>query len=176
MNITPIGPSIEYDSTRPAQTTAVPQSTPPQALQDMPLELPTQESIETETASFADSVGRMFRDAGISIPPEPILGSDAAGAVRVSNEHPDKEKIERLFADNPNLQQSFARISSWSSLQRAAEHFQVFASEYKRLQDRPDVLRALVETEIARNNAPFYMAITADGTESFFGNSVDIKV
>lgn len=136
-----------------------------------PLYLPTRESIAHDTASFALDVGKMFRETGIGVPPNPVLGNDYQGYVRVANGHPDKSKIEQLFKENPELQQRYAKISAGSSLLRAAERYNQYASEYERLKNNPAAQRALVETEITRNKAPFFLTITADGAEPFFGTS-----
>lgn len=135
------------------------------------IELPTRESLAHDTASFAEDVGKKFREAGVRVPPNPILGSDYEGSVRVVSEHPDKDKIEKIFKDNPDLQQRYAKISVASGLIRATEHHRQFASEYQRLKNNPTAQRALVEAEIARNQAPFYLTVTAEGAETFFGLS-----
>lgn len=136
-----------------------------------PLEVPTRESLAQDTASFAEDVGKKLRAAGIRVPPNPILTNDAQGYVRVANDHPDKDKIEQLFEDNPELQQRYAKISAGSSLLRAAEHFSEYASAYDRLTNDPAAQAALVDAEVARNKAPFFLTITAGGAESFFGIS-----
>ncbi len=135
------------------------------------LEIPTRESLARDTASFAEDVGKMFRAAGIRVPPNPVLTNDAQGYVRVAGDHPDKDTIEQLFKDNPELQQRYAKISAGSSLLRAAEHFSQYASAYDQLADDPAAQAALVDAEVARNAAPFFLAITAGGAEPFFGVS-----
>lgn len=133
------------------------------------LEIPTRESLARDMASFAADAGRMFHEAGISVPPHPVLTNDFQGHVRVAGDHPDKDRIEQLFRDNPEMQQRYAKISAGSSLLRAAEHYSRFAGEYERLKNDPAAQRALVEAEISRNRAPFFLVITEDGAEPFFG-------
>lgn len=138
--------------------------------------MPSRESLAQDTASFADEVGKKFREAGIQVPPNPILGNDFAGYVQVVNNHPDKGKIEQLFKENPELRDQFAKISAQSSLLRAGEHASQYASDYERLKGNPAGQRALVEAEIARNSVPFYMAITANGAEPFFSLTPNSRV
>lgn len=139
-----------------------------------PLDLPTRESLTRDTASFAADIAKVFGEAGIRVPPEPVLGNDAQGHVRVANDHPDKDRIERLFEDNPELQQRYAKLSAGSSLLRAAENHNQFAAEYERLEGNLAAQSALVEATVARNKAPFYMTITAKGAETFFSESIGV--
>lgn len=138
--------------------------------------MPSRESLAQDTASFADEVGKKFREAGIQVPPNPILGNDFAGYVQVANNHPDKSRIEQLFKENPELRDQFAKISAQSSLLRAGEHASQYAGDYERLKGNPAGQSALVEAEIARNNVPFYMAITATGVEPFFSLTSNSRV
>lgn len=172
MNVTAITASTAYTPAtfnRSASSTQAPLVQ--NGLELPPLDIPTHESLAHDTASFAADVGNKFREAGIHVPPNPILSNDSQGYVRVANDHPDKDKIEQLFKDNPELQQSYARISAESSLLRAAEHYCQYASDYERLKNNPAGQRALVEAEVTRNKAPFFLTITADGAEPFFGLS-----
>lgn len=175
MQIPAVTVSTGYAPSTITRPDASPQTTPAlPVLELQSFELPTRESLAQETASFAADMGRIFREAGIQVPPNPTLSSDFHGHVRVANQHPDADKIEQLFIDDPALQQRYAKISAMSSLFRASEHYQQFAIEYERLKNSPSAQRALVEAEIARNKAPFYLTITANGAEPFFGISSTI--
>ena len=172
MYTTAITASTAYTPVTTARSADSPAAPAVQApLELSTLELPTRESLAEDTARFAADVRKKFSDARIQVPPNPILGSDFHGHVRVVNQHPDKDKIEQLFKDNPELQQQYAKISAFSSLFRASEHYTQFAAEYDRLKNDPTAQRALVEAEIARNKAPFYLTITDVGAEPFFGIS-----
>ena len=172
MHTTAITASTTFSPVTFARTVASTQEKAGQApLELPPLELPTRESLAHDTASFAADVSKKLRDAGIPVPPNPILGSDFQGYVRVVNGHPGKDKIEQLFKDNPELQQRYAKISAFTSLFRASDHYTQFATEYERLKNDPTAQRALVEAEVARNKAPFYLTMTTDGAEPLFGIS-----
>ena len=172
MHTTAITGSTTYNPVTFARTVASTQAPVVQApLELPPLELPTRESLAHDTASFAADVSKKLRDAGIPVPPHPILGNDFQGNVRVVNGHPGKDKIEQLFKDNPELQERYAKISSGSSLLRASEHYSQYAHEYERLKNNPTAQRALLEAEVARNKAPFYLTMTTDSAEPLFGIS-----
>lgn len=177
MPITALTESTAYTPVAFAQTRTSTQESVSIAKLELPrldlpaIELPTRESLARDTASFAADVGKKFREAGIRVPPDPVLGNDFQGYVRVVNEHPNKDKIEQLFKDNPDLQQRYVRISSGSSLLRASEHYSQYANQHEQLKNDPAALRALAEAQIARNQAPFYLTISADGAEPFFGIS-----
>jgi hypothetical protein len=133
------------------------------------LDLLSGEALQAEKADFAEAIGNYFREAGINVPPEPVLRSDWQGAIRVANNHPDKAGIEQIFQDHPEMQQRFARISGAESLARAAEHHKAFMQEYERLHGNVAAQQALVDAEVARNKAPYFMTVTNDGIEGFFG-------
>ena len=175
MHTTAITASTSYTPVTTARAVASPQAPAVQApLELSTLELPTRESLAQDTASFAADVRKKFIGAGVQVPPNPILSSDFQGHVRVVNDHPDKDKIEQLFKDNPELQQRYAKISAMSGVFRASDHYTKFATEYERLKNNPTAQRALVEAEVARNKAPFYLTITENGADPFFGISSTI--
>lgn len=124
--------------------------------------------LPAKIADFSSKVGKMFRDNGISVPPEAVLTSDGEGYVRVAGDHPDKAKIEAMFKDNPELRNQFAEISANSSLQRAVEGYDDYASQYQALAGNSEAQAALVYREIARNQASFNLAIGSTGGQPFF--------
>jgi hypothetical protein len=91
-------------------------------------------TITTQTeqleAQFTARLNSLFAEHGIdtSVPIE--LRSDTHGRIRVVGDHPDAAKIEALFADSFELQQTFTRISSAQSLLRAATQHEAFATAY----------------------------------------------
>ncbi len=125
-------------------------------------------NLPAKIVDFSSEVGKMFRDNGISVPPEAVLTSDGEGYVRVTGDHPEKAKIEALFKDNPELRNQFAEISANSSLQRAVEGYENYARHYQALAGNPDAQKALVYREIARNQASFNLAIGSTGGQPFF--------
>jgi hypothetical protein len=138
-------------------------------LDKLTFKVPSRESLQKKMVDFSSIIGKKFQEAGINVTPEPVLISDSEGHIRVAGSHPDKSKIEQLFADNPELQQQFVKISSDSTLLRGAEHYSSFVKDYERLQGNTSALSALVNSEINRNKAPFYLRVTSNNIEPFFG-------
>jgi hypothetical protein len=172
MNIAAISATASYPIQAAAQKRTAVQGAATQASSVLPpLQLPSKAALTQESANFADNFNAQLQQAGIQVPPEVVLTSDVQGHIRVANNHPDSAKIEQIFNDNPSLQQSFAKISSWSSIQRAADHYPQFANDYASQQGNPAAINALVTSEVVRNQAPFFMAITGQGSETFFGTS-----
>jgi hypothetical protein len=79
-----------------------------------PLELPSKKDLE----AFEDLFTKELAKAGIdnSIPIK--LKSNSEGGVQVTNDHPDKEKIEALFEGNRGLQQGFVKAETYTTLQK----------------------------------------------------------
>ena len=75
-------------------------------------------------------LGNKFRTAGIDTSKPIDLETDSHGNVRVANDHPDKEKIEQIFADDPALANDFRGVQSLQSLVSAAEKHLEFIEAY----------------------------------------------
>ncbi|MDO9596213.1 MAG: hypothetical protein Q7J47_00695 [Azoarcus sp.] len=158
----------------PATTRATPAAAEAETQAPLQRELPPLQLIQGKdlpqaTADFAADVGKLFRAAGIAVPPDPVLSMDYAGKVVVANDHPDKTRIERMFEDEPEMRNSFAELSAAHSLQRAVEGYDEFVAAYDRLQGSPAAQAALVSDRIAHNKAQFFMSVGTDGAEPFFG-------
>jgi hypothetical protein len=67
---------------------------------------------QEKLAAFQDKLGNLFRDEHIATEPAPKLQINKEGKVEVVGEHPDKARIEALFAERPDLRQQFASLSS----------------------------------------------------------------
>ncbi len=135
------------------------------------VELPTSESLTHDMAGFSVDIGNVFRNAGVHVPPDPVLSNDYDGNVVVVNDHPDKTTIERLFKDNPELQQRYAKISAGASLLRAGKHYTEFVRQYQRMEGDLAAQSALVGTEIMRNKERFFLVISEAGVMPLFGIS-----
>jgi len=68
--------------------------------------------LKEKTAAFAETLDRRFALAGVDtrIPVQMDVTSD--GAIVVRGDHPDKAKIERLFAEDPDLANEYRGIAS----------------------------------------------------------------
>lgn len=82
--------------------------------------------------SFENRANRLFLQNGIGTNPPAELTSDSEGNVCVKGDHPQKAKIEQLFADHPDLANDFRGVSGLSSFIKAGEEHVEFAAEYAR--------------------------------------------
>ena len=82
-----------------------------------PLSLPTKADVESFEKLFAQELAKAGVDTSMPIK----LSNDGEGGVLVTNDHPDKDKIEALFNDNPDLQQGFVKTEIYTTLQKIYE-------------------------------------------------------
>jgi hypothetical protein len=85
---------------------------------------------QEKTAAFQSELRDSLNAAGIDPTKTLELTTDSSGNVRVANDHPDKEKIEALFAEDPERAGDFRQISATGSLLKAAEEYAEFAADY----------------------------------------------
>jgi hypothetical protein len=129
----------------------------------------TRESLTRETANFADTLRQKLAARGVDLSVAPVVTSDFEGKLRVGNAHRDKDKIEAALAEDPALQQQFAALSAQYSLQRAADSQSVFAADYARAGNDAAAYAAVVERQIAYNQANFSLSVGAAGQTPVFG-------
>lgn len=129
----------------------------------------TRESLSRETANFADTLRRTLAARGVDLSVAPVVTSDFEGKLRVGNAHRDKDRIESVLAEDPALQQQFATLSAQYSLQRAADSQNVFAADYARAGNDAAAYAAVVERQIAYNQANFSLSVGAAGQTPVFG-------
>ena len=129
----------------------------------------TRESLSRETANFADTLRQKLAARGVDLSVAPVVSSDFEGKLRVGNAHRDKDKIEAALAEDPALQQQFAALSAQYSLQRAADSQSVFAADYARAGNDAAAYAAVVERQIAYNQANFSLSVGAAGQTPVFG-------
>ena len=129
----------------------------------------TRESLSRETANFADTLRQKLAARGVDLSVAPVVTSDFEGKLRVGNAHRDKDKIEAALAEDPALQQQFAALSAQYSLQRAADSQSVFAADYARAGNDAAADAAVVERQIAYNQANFSLSVGAAGQTPVFG-------
>ena len=122
-----------------------------------------------ETANFADTLRQKLAARGVDLSVAPVVTSDFEGKLRVGNAHRDKDKIEAALAEDPALQQQFAALSAQYSLQRAADSQSVFAADYARAGNDAAAYAAVVERQIAYNQANFSLSVGAAGQTPVFG-------
>ena len=106
---------------------------------------------------FESDVGAMFLENGIPSKPPVELTSDSSGAVLVNGSHPYKERIEKLFAEDPQLSNEFRKISSLTSITEAIKEYSEFARRYE--EDPNAAIEEYAYLFEKRPEKPFVMAI-----------------
>jgi hypothetical protein len=79
-----------------------------------PLSLPTKADIKLFEKNFT----RALDKAGVDTTIEIDLRANSEGKIEVSNDHPDKDKIEAMFANDSKLQQDFVRAEIYQGFQK----------------------------------------------------------
>ena len=79
---------------------------------------------------FQKHLSRFIRDENVSTRPPIELSISSDGRVRVQNDHPDKDKIEKHINDNFELRNLYAGISSSRDLLAIAEESMRFQKRY----------------------------------------------
>mgnify|MGYP000119310873 CR=1 FL=1 len=79
-----------------------------------PLSLPTKADLNRFEKNFTQTLDK----AGIDTRIEIKLRANNEGKVEVINDHPDKAKIEAMFANDSDLQQGFVRAETYQTLQK----------------------------------------------------------
>lgn len=69
---------------------------------------------------FERNFNNALAKAGVDTSIEIELETDYQGKVQVSNDHPDKEKIEQLFEDDADLQQQFVKAQMFQTFEKLA--------------------------------------------------------
>ena len=129
--------------------------------------------IEDVRANYAESFDRftqklsgLLERAGIDRGCEAILRSDGEGKIRVANNHPDREKIEALFEQNPELANEFRGLSGTASFLRAADEHSKFAAAYDK--DPVAAVQQFSYLFDKTDSREFAMRVTNDSIMGFF--------
>lgn len=124
------------------------------------------DSYREEAASFQGSTLAMFKQYGIDSSQEAVLTSDFEGKIRVANDHPDKEKVEAAFEDNPELTNQFRRLSAMGSLLRAADEAAPFQEAYAN--DPYGAVERYGYLFDDNRQSEFHLSISDAGIDEFF--------
>lgn len=87
---------------------------------------------EESFADLKEKLGDLLEEAGVDRSTVAELRVDSTGKIVVTNDHPDKETIEQIFEDNPELANQFRGLSGLFSLLEAADSQSDFAAAYER--------------------------------------------
>lgn len=114
---------------------------------------------------FLGAMSAKLEEAGIDTDIPITLKRNADGSIEVANDHPDKEKIEALFTEEPVLGEAFNAIADQSELARKikAERNVTFA--------RSGGLAAYVNTSLTSSssgNQSFFASMLGDNLSVWF--------
>ncbi|WP_029896042.1 hypothetical protein [Desulfohalovibrio reitneri] len=87
--------------------------------------------LERTEEAFRGDVGALFIENGIRAKPPVELTTARDGSVVVKGDHPQKEKIEQLFEDNPDLSNDFRKVACLTSMIEAGQEHMEFARAYR---------------------------------------------
>lgn len=89
-------------------------------------------ALQQKQETLDRDITALFRKNGIETPPEVELTTDESGHVRVAGNHPQADRIEQLFADTPELENDFRRVSGMSSMVDAGHEYTEFSRAYEK--------------------------------------------
>lgn len=128
--------------------------------------------LEEKIAGLRKDMGGKFADAGIDTSRPMDLTADEEGNIRVSNDHPDKDKIEAIFANDPELANEARFVLATESLVRAADKHVEFAKAYD---ENPEAAIAKYGVGGSDPKSELFLRFTSGGLsvlEHLSGNSV----
>lgn len=122
------------------------------------------EDVEAETKealnAFQKDLNGLFAENGIDTNQAINISTDQNGNVIVTNDHPDKEKIEQVFENNGELANRYKGISNNMALIKAVEEASAFQKEYV-IDPEAAVAKYSYLFDDNRNNDP-YLNINGD--------------
>lgn len=121
---------------------------------------------EATKADFDGKLSSLLKEAGVDRSEPFTLRTDAMGKVFVEGSHPDKEKIEAIFDNRPELANEFRKISATSSFLHAADEAAPFREAYAR--DPYAAVQRYSYLFDGSNRAEFGMQVTADAMDCVF--------
>jgi len=110
------------------------------------------------TAEFSKKMEEGLKAAGVADDADFRISLNADGEIEVKSNHADKAKIEKYFADNPDLAADYQEIESLSKLEqtRKTQDYDMKAIYTQG--------RALSMSSLMMNQAPTNMAVTGGGS------------
>lgn len=89
-----------------------------------------QKELDEDLVSFKATINKMFKQLGINNSTPVELQVDQQGYVRVTNNHPDQEKIEQMFKDNEDLRNTYVKIQSFTEVLESGYEAIAFQNAY----------------------------------------------
>ncbi len=108
-----------------------------------------QESMEQDLQSIQYMLDFALDEAGISKEPSFNTKTNESGLLYIDSEHPNKESIEKILNENPNIRETYKRISMNSSLIASCKRQKTFNAAYE-----IDPIRAVRKFDYLFENNP----------------------
>ncbi|HYH20423.1 MAG TPA: hypothetical protein VD995_17595 [Azospirillum sp.] len=93
------------------------------------------EQLRIETAAFTEDLNNRFTAAHVDTRTPVTLDIAGDGSIVVRGDHPDKAKIERLFAEDPALANRYRAVSQGHALKAHAQVAQRYAIDLEEADD-----------------------------------------
>ena len=84
------------------------------------------------SAALGSKITVLLVNCGVDTSQPIDLTTDCQGRIRVANDHPDKEKIEKALSSNAEIHNEYAKVSAMGNFLKGAEEYKDFAEEYER--------------------------------------------
>lgn len=121
---------------------------------------------ETLQQQLTQTLASKFEELGVDTSQTITLAQNADGKVVVTNDHPDKEKIESLFADTDVLTQAFSTLAQNSASLKSLTSQQVSARV--RTSGYAAYLSQLSQLSDASSTGDFVMSLLGDASTTYF--------
>lgn len=86
--------------------------------------------LDEDIATFKKEINKYFKKNGIDTSQSINLECDAEGYLRVTNDHPDKEKIEEIFAGDFDLRNLCVKINGFTEMLETMPETTAFQKAY----------------------------------------------
>ena len=88
-------------------------------------------TLKQDLQSISYMIDDALEEAGISKDPSFEINYSSSGELYIDQNHPNKEAIEKILNDIPNIRDTYARMSSNASIFAAFERHQEFSKAYE---------------------------------------------
>lgn len=126
------------------------------------LELTAQNKVLQQ--QLTETLASKFEELGIDTSQTITLGRDSAGNVVVTNDHPDKDAIETLFADTPVLTEAFNTLADNSTTLK-----EMTPSSAQSLVRANGYAAYLSQLQSSASTEDFFMSFLGDYSTTHFG-------
>lgn len=123
-------------------------------------------SFQENIAAFGNELGNKFRAAGIDTSRPIDLRVDTKGHVRVTNAHPDQDRIEAIFAEDPEFANRFRGLTAAAEIQKAVADHMEFSRAYE--QDPDAALARFSDLFSDKRSAEVRFRFTGADLTAFF--------